>query len=113
MGDTVDINLELGRRIREARQSLKLTQRDLGAAIGVTFQQVQKYESGRSRMTVDTLLETAEALKVSPGSLIAGMGATADDLAELSPSERELIRTIRTIPERQIQLAIVALAQSI
>jgi len=52
------LNKEIGKKIREARNVKPLvTQTKLGKAIGVTFQQVQKYESGHNGLSSIKLLE--------------------------------------------------------
>lgn len=51
----------IGARIRAAREAAKLTQRGLAAEIGVTYQQVQKYESGKNRMSAGALVSAARA----------------------------------------------------
>ena len=50
-----ELKTALGVRIRAARVSAGLSQTDLGAAIGISFQQVQKYEKGSDRITASTL----------------------------------------------------------
>ena len=52
----------IGERIKALRQSRRMSQQTLGAAIGVTFQQVQKYETGGSRIATMRLLAIADAL---------------------------------------------------
>jgi transcriptional regulator with XRE-family HTH domain len=42
----------------------KVSQEELGAALGITFQQVQKYENGKNRMSAALMVRIAEALKV-------------------------------------------------
>jgi transcriptional regulator with XRE-family HTH domain len=63
---------EIGRRIREARHAGALSQTDLADKVGVTFQQVQKYEKGANRVSVGRLHRIAEALGVSALSLLDG-----------------------------------------
>ena len=55
-----------GRMLRDIRKNKGMTQTELGAAVGVTFQQIQKYEIGSNRMSVSRLYEIAKCLKVSP-----------------------------------------------
>ena len=68
-----DIYLTIGRRLRARRRLLNLTQREVGALCGVTFQQVQKYEAGEVRMTVSRLLAFAEVLKMPAEALMQGL----------------------------------------
>ncbi len=51
-----------GQRLRQGRRELGLTQEALAHILGVTFQQIQKYESGQSRMSAGRLREVAIAL---------------------------------------------------
>ncbi|MCJ2081043.1 helix-turn-helix domain-containing protein [Methylobacterium sp. J-090] len=55
---------EIGPRIKSLRRSAGLSQANLGSALGVTFQQVQKYESGRSRIAADKLHQIAQTMGV-------------------------------------------------
>lgn len=57
---------EVGRRIRSRRLGQKLSQTDLANKIGVTFQQVQKYEKGVNRVGAGRLERISEALEVPP-----------------------------------------------
>lgn len=58
-----DIDLHLGRRLRRRRRLLGLTQQQLGAQVGIRFQQIQKYESGANRISAARLWQLAEALE--------------------------------------------------
>lgn len=58
------IDRHVGRRIRLRRKQLKITQEDLAASIGLTFQQVQKYERAANRVSASKLWEVACALNV-------------------------------------------------
>jgi transcriptional regulator with XRE-family HTH domain len=55
--------------MRERRRALGITQERLGELLGVTFQQVQKYEAGRNRVSAARLFEICEALEVSLASM--------------------------------------------
>jgi DNA-binding XRE family transcriptional regulator len=56
------IDFQIGRRIRMRRRHLGMNQSDLARAIGVTFQQVHKYETGQSAVTAARLFAVAAAL---------------------------------------------------
>jgi transcriptional regulator with XRE-family HTH domain len=55
--------------MRETRRALSMTQESLGELLGVTFQQVQKYEKGSNRVSAARLFEICEALDVSLASM--------------------------------------------
>ncbi len=56
----------VGHRIRMRRRALRISQTALGDAVGVTFQQIQKYENGTNRVGASWLQEIADALKCPP-----------------------------------------------
>lgn len=57
-------NYFVGQRIRQGRKRAGLTQQTLGDRIGVSYQQLQKYENGKDRIAVDRLSQIAGALGV-------------------------------------------------
>ncbi len=59
------VDVHVGARLKQRRRLLGITQTDLGDAIGVTFQQVQKYERGVNRIGASQLLALARVLDVS------------------------------------------------
>ncbi len=59
-----DIDLHLGKRLRRRRRLLGLTQQQLAGAVGVRFQQIQKYECGANRISAARLWQLSEALEV-------------------------------------------------
>jgi transcriptional regulator with XRE-family HTH domain len=63
----------VGRRVRRRRRLLGMTQQDLGRACGVTFQQIQKYESASCRISATLLWKLARALDVEVGYFYAGL----------------------------------------
>ena len=68
--DAKAINLILGQRIVELRKQIGMTQADLAKQIGVSFQQVQKYENGINQISVPKLIQIASALGTSSGCLL-------------------------------------------
>ncbi len=58
------IDKYVGSRVRARRVGLRLSQTNLGQAIGVTFQQIQKYENGSNRVGASNLYKIANALSV-------------------------------------------------
>lgn len=61
------IDVLVGRKIREFRVRHDLSQKSLGDEIGLTFQQIQKYESGKNRVSASILFEIARVLKTPVG----------------------------------------------
>lgn len=66
------IDLYVGSRVRMRRMLIGLSQEKLGSALGVTFQQIQKYEKGSNRIGASRLHQIAQALGVSVGFFYDG-----------------------------------------
>jgi transcriptional regulator with XRE-family HTH domain len=66
-----DIDREIAGRVRAARVAAKLTQTDLGNALGVSFQQVGKYDRGQDRYSAGMLQLAAECIGVPVASFYA------------------------------------------
>ena len=66
------IDVHVGSRVRARRQVLGMSQEKLGNALGLTFQQVQKYEKGTNRVGASRLQHLARILQVSIGHFFEG-----------------------------------------
>ena len=66
-----DFYSDLGRAIRVARNAAGKSQEDVASQIGVTFQQIQKYETGKNRIPVKHIVSISEYLEVPLSQLIA------------------------------------------
>ena len=82
------IDLYVGGRVRMRRKFLGLSQTDLGDALGLTFQQVQKYERGSNRISASKLYDTAQCLKVPVAYFFEGYDDSATTDFEQSHSEQ-------------------------
>ena len=82
-----DIDLHLGKRLRRRRRLLGLTQQQVANAVGIRFQQIQKYECGANRISAARLWELSEALEVPVSYFYDGL-AEARDRAEAAPEQR-------------------------
>ncbi|MBV9994494.1 MAG: helix-turn-helix transcriptional regulator [Caulobacteraceae bacterium] len=71
----VSIDDHLGKRLFELRRRLGLTQAQLALAVGVRFQQIQKYECGASKISASRLWALATALEVPVGYFFEGLGS--------------------------------------
>lgn len=65
----------IGARVRMRRLMLHMSQEALSGQLGVTFQQVQKYEKGLNRISASRLFELAQALRVPVGYFYGGLDA--------------------------------------
>lgn len=102
-----DADQEIGRRLRAFRALVGVTQASLAEAAGLTFQQIQKYETGKSRVSASMLCRFADILGVSPGALLpAGAsdpeGAHWEALASNQRLARMLAR-LQALPPAKLE----------
>lgn len=107
------IDVLLGGRIRELRIAAGLSQTELGQKVGVSFQQVQKYERGANRVSASTLVQLAFALGISAAELLqvaeaASPGGFHPDRA-FDAQERTLLTGFRKLVSPAVKKAIVEL----
>jgi transcriptional regulator with XRE-family HTH domain len=67
---TGDVDKAIGQRMRQLRMQLGMSQQALGAEVGLSFQQIQKYEKGTNRISVSRMLEFCEHLQTTPNDII-------------------------------------------
>lgn len=65
-----EIDVVLGNLIKRHRKAAGLSQAELGQSAGITFQQIQKYESGQNRVSVSRLFQLAETLGLEPAAVV-------------------------------------------
>ena len=114
---TADADARIGERVRAARLAAGLNQTQLGAAAGISFQQIQKYESGRDRISASCLQVLAKALGLSAALLLDpenGYGHD-DDLTRLTVPRgaAALLRSFSKIQNETVRRKIVELVASL
>lgn len=110
------IDVQVGLRLRTLRRGIGLSQEGLGSALGITFQQVQKYERGSNRVSASMLVKAARRLGVSPASLLPEEGVDAPppaimaDLANIRGAE-ELVGHYASIKSPKLRRAVLNIAK--
>jgi transcriptional regulator with XRE-family HTH domain len=108
--------IEMGKKIRLRRVEQRLSQSDLGEKLGVSFQQVQKYEKGVNRVGATRLQQIATALDVSVTFFYDGDGKTKEVESLLfldSAFSLRLLRAYSKIQDQAIQRQMVSLMESV
>lgn len=113
----------VGSRIRLQRTFLRMTQTVLGERLGITFQQIQKYENGKNRVSPSRLHQMGEILQV-PISFFFPEGGQSEPVSRSIESSEELSLFLQTAEGREfnhafrqirdpkVRRAVVALAKS-
>ena len=111
------VDAYIGEKIRGYRNQLKLSQQDLGEMIGVTFQQVQKYEKGVNRLSGSRLQQVADIFKVPVAELFppAMRGGRKKELSSVdrvvaTRDGMKLVDSFVTIKNETMRAAVVSLA---
>jgi len=122
--DPIDVGV--GARIRARRQALRMSQSTLAEHLGVSFQQVQKYERGANRISASMLIKAASALDC-PGSFLLGARAAEAEpsaaqenalKAEIkgllaTPGAEELLRAFGQLPAGEARASVIAIVSGL
>lgn len=84
------VDLHVGKRLRQRRRLLGMTQQKLATMVSIRFQQVQKYESGANRISASRLWALAQALEVPVEFFFDGMDENREDAFRVNGSGREI-----------------------
>ena len=111
------VDAHVGERIRQRRTALGLTQEHLANALAISYQQVQKYETGANRVSAGRLFEVAGKLDVDIGYFFEGLDAST----EIVPLEHggknrstiELVRNFSQVTNPDVRSAVSGLVKSL
>lgn len=104
------VDLHVGKRIRQRRWLVGMTQQQLAEQVGIKFQQIQKYETGANRVSASRLWDISEAMDVPVNFFFEGIenevtaaGSTGSVPADLMGDKEalDLVRSYYSIPENQ------------
>jgi transcriptional regulator with XRE-family HTH domain len=111
------IDIAVGHRIRVRRKWLGISQSTLADHLGVSFQQVQKYERGANRVSASMLVRIAQKLETSVGELV---GESSEPIADASlfeklavPGAVQLLEAFASVQQPGLRTAILNLTRSL
>lgn len=95
----------VGSRIKKRRTELKMSQIKLSEALGVSYQQVQRYENGTNLLDTDKLIKVAEVLDVPVGYFFEEVKEKTGQITmHLSQEEARLVMATRDADKRVLKL---------
>ncbi len=110
---TAEVDKRVGACVRAARVKAGMSQSKLAAELGITFQQLQKYEKGKNRIAVSTLLLIADALALPVHSFFDSIERQATDATDwpdlLTKDNIRLIRAFTHIGDPEVRRRILNL----
>lgn len=98
---------EVGRRVRNARDTRGLTQEALATLVSLTRTSITNIEKGRQKLLAHTIVDLATALKVAPATLLPENHSTGNDkkldqlLKDRSPKERAWVKSILSSKQKE------------
>jgi transcriptional regulator with XRE-family HTH domain len=111
------IDVAVGARVRIRRRWLAMSQTQLAEALGLTFQQIQKYERGANRVSASMLVRIAAKLETSVAALVGEDGTAPVEtfiFTQLAaPGASDLLAAFAKIRDGDARRAVVILAQSL
>ena len=111
------IDVDVGARVRIRRRWLGFSQSELAKALGITFQQVQKYERGSNRISASMLVKVAAKLETSVAALVGEDGSQPVEtivLAQLStPDATKLLAAFAGIRDGEARRALLTVAHGL
>jgi transcriptional regulator with XRE-family HTH domain len=114
------IDVHVGARIRLRRKLLRMSQTDLGKALGYSFQQIQKYEKGTNRVSASKLVAIGKALEVpitfffdDLPSELGGHDVLTKEVPVMDDATLQLVADYQSISDRQTQEGLRNLVKSL
>jgi transcriptional regulator with XRE-family HTH domain len=108
-------DIRAGANIRRIRASRGMSQTELGEALGITFQQIQKYEKGTNRVSSSRLVAIAQLLAVSLADLFSGTDLETIESYSLPVMSRQALRiavAFDAIPDERQRAYLLRLVES-
>ncbi len=107
------IDKHVGRRLRDRRRTLDLSQQDIANILSISYQQVQKYESGLNRVSAGRLYLLAHIMHTDVGYFYEGL-PSGDELLSGRITEMDLIiPELETLPSANVRDALSDLVRAI
>ena len=109
------IDVAVGARIRRIRKDRQVSQQQLAQLVGLTFQQMQKYETGANRVSASKLVAIAKALEVSASELLgeARDGQRGELLDSLDPEILEVARKLAAVSSPSARRTLLRVARAL
>ncbi len=101
----------IGKRIKLRRQTTGVTQSGLAEALGLSFQQIQKYETGKNRISSSRLVDIAKALGVKPAWFFRGLNGESTPENEVTCRDEVLLLESYRTASTNAKTSILRIAQ--
>ena len=107
----------IGQIIRQVRTARGMTQMELSELVGISYQQIQKYEKDLGRISVERLMQIAEALNLPVTSFLPPQADTVAETSavygRLSDEENALLQLFRRVRDKRVKKAVIKFLEQV
>lgn len=110
---THPVDVHVGRKLKQIRTLRRFSQTDVAQKLGLSFQQIQKYEIGSNRIAASRLFELTQIFEVSPAYFFEGLDDTAQGDGTAQDSGMEIVSALAAIKDETVKLRIVTFIKDV
>lgn len=107
------VDVHVGRKLKQIRTLRRFSQTDVANQLGLSFQQVQKYEIGSNRIAASRLFELAQFFDVSPAYFFDGLYDNARIKVTQSDAGMEIVSALAAIQDETVKSRIVTFIEDV
>lgn len=106
------VDVHVGKKLKQARTLRRFSQTDVAQHLGLSFQQIQKYEIGSNRIAASRLFELAQILEVPTSYFFEGLHDNANNAPGVDPS-MQIVTALAAIKDENVRSRIVTFIEDI
>lgn len=106
------VDVHVGRKLKQIRTLRRFSQTDVARQLGLSFQQIQKYEIGSNRVAASRLFELAQIFEVTPSYFFEGLHDN-DNVAPARDPGMEIVSALASIKDDAIKTRIVTFIEDV
>ncbi len=108
------VDIHVGKRIKEIRTIRGLTQSNVADHLGISFQQLQKYETGANRVSASRMFELSKLLNITPSFFFEGLeGQNYDSMPPMDMETARIASALSSIKNKKLKNRINTLISEI
>lgn len=107
------VDVHVGRKLKQIRALRRFSQTDVAHRLGLSFQQIQKYEIGSNRIAASRLFELAQIFDISPAYFFEGVEGDATNIPPKSDSGMEIVQALAAIKDETVKSRIVTFIEDV
>lgn len=101
--DQTLLTKQIGRTLRALREAHNYSQEDIATRLGVSYQQIQKYESGKNRVSLEGLLILKELYNIDYEMLFYGVEGSHEDALKQNSGDLDILIKLARLQDRTLK----------